>query len=264
MTKKFYVYYVTIEDVIVYIGKGNGNRYKHALSGISSVKAFNRLYVLNELHTVKCERLKWYYTSDEALVDEAKFIDEFKPAYNIRGKNENSAAYYEADILKYKEQAEHINTKRVSNKPNFNKIAKEYCFAMAMIESPEEDHKQQFYDKVNELLTYSDQLRKYHGVISPQNITSASYSMKKLDEMYDNITILRRIKDNPFNLEVNKTYTCDEIRTHIEKLFLTNQVTKIPKLTEMKNWYEYKPSTIMMNGNRTHAIKIIEIKKEPK
>ena len=48
MSEKYYVYCAYgVNNEILYIGKGSGNRYQHCNSGISSNKALNRYYFAN-------------------------------------------------------------------------------------------------------------------------------------------------------------------------------------------------------------------------
>lgn len=74
-----YLYMVLVEGVPRYIGKGVGNRYKHALSGTSSCLAFNaaffegmniRVYRSDELSNM---------SQDEATFREKRLISTFGP-----------------------------------------------------------------------------------------------------------------------------------------------------------------------------------------
>ena len=48
MSKKYYVYCAYgINDEVLYIGKGSGNRYQHCSSGASANRDLNRYYFTN-------------------------------------------------------------------------------------------------------------------------------------------------------------------------------------------------------------------------
>lgn len=74
MSKKYYVYCAYgINNEILYIGKGSGNRYQHCNSGISSNKALNRYYFNNgEGDCIRVEILYEYLSKKEASGIELK------------------------------------------------------------------------------------------------------------------------------------------------------------------------------------------------
>ena len=51
---KYYVYKVTVEDEIIYVGKGKGDRYKHATSGKSHNFKLNKFYFEHLLLSRPC------------------------------------------------------------------------------------------------------------------------------------------------------------------------------------------------------------------
>ena len=63
MSKNYYVYCAYgVNDEILYIGYGKGDRYKHCNNGMSSNKGLNRYYFLNgENECIRVEKLfeKW-------------------------------------------------------------------------------------------------------------------------------------------------------------------------------------------------------------
>lgn len=91
MKNKYYVYCVKLRGKIVYIGKGSGDRYKHALSGISHNKGLNELYFKHQLglgEEPTIHIIEYFSTSDKAYYAEAILIEELQPECNVRGKVE--------------------------------------------------------------------------------------------------------------------------------------------------------------------------------
>lgn len=144
---------------------------------------------------------------------------------------------------------------------SFTKLAKEYCqYHAALEEDLDIDNIKMYRDKINELLTYSDQLKKYDGVLKPSNITSAAYSMKKLDDLYDEIVMIKSMVSNPLKLELKKTYPLYYIKELTEKLYADTGISKKYKLPDLINWYEFSNSNLKINGEIVRSIKITGIK----
>ena len=90
MKKDYYVYTVTLDDIIIYVGKGKGKRSDHSVNGRSSNKELNRVYFEYELlgHSKPLVSLEVRLTESEALEREHTLIYTHKPRCN--------------DLLKYK------------------------------------------------------------------------------------------------------------------------------------------------------------------
>lgn len=71
---KYYVYFVCVNDKIVYVGKGSGDRYKHAVSGSSSVPELNKHFFsgdkieVYEVYSGLSEEDAFYYESEFVYV----------------------------------------------------------------------------------------------------------------------------------------------------------------------------------------------------
>lgn len=93
----YYVYFVYHKNEIVYIGKGNGNRYKHVTSGKSHVSGLNNLHFAGE--DLKVE----FYLEDAdenvALNVETDCIKKFKPKFNTA---KNKQLEYSSSISNFK------------------------------------------------------------------------------------------------------------------------------------------------------------------
>jgi len=73
--KSYYVYVVYVDAHPVYIGKGKGDRYKHAISGVSSCAELNRDYFANKY--IEVRKVYTDLTEQQALRFEDEFIGYF-------------------------------------------------------------------------------------------------------------------------------------------------------------------------------------------
>tara|TARA_R110000851_G_scaffold331643_2_gene506130 strand:- start:144 stop:674 length:531 start_codon:yes stop_codon:yes gene_type:complete len=82
---RYYVYHVTRRGIIVYVGKGQGDRHKHALSGKSHNVKLNTLwmrYILLEDVKPEVHIVQHFRTEDEAYYCEKKHISIYQPSCN--------------------------------------------------------------------------------------------------------------------------------------------------------------------------------------
>lgn len=82
---KYYVYKATLDSIVVYIGKGSGDRYKHLVSGISSNYDANKAHFSGQV--VDLEIVEYFECEDFAYKRETELIYELAPLWNyqIRG-----------------------------------------------------------------------------------------------------------------------------------------------------------------------------------
>ena len=87
MSKKYYVYCAYgVNNEILYIGKGSGNRWEHCNSGTSNNKQLNRYYFANgEDESMTVNIVKYFNNESEALKYESKLIKQHKPLFNTVG-----------------------------------------------------------------------------------------------------------------------------------------------------------------------------------
>ena len=84
---KYYVYHVLFDDEIIYVGKGQGNRYKHPTSGKSHNYNLNILWFRHILLSETKPITKIMYTFNlecDALSKEQQDISKYLPRCNIR------------------------------------------------------------------------------------------------------------------------------------------------------------------------------------
>lgn len=85
---KFYVYKVIYNDELVYVGKGQGNRYLHVNSGASHNKSLNELYYRCKYESTPLPEVILEYCDNEqiALDLEHHLIYTCKPEFNTQLK----------------------------------------------------------------------------------------------------------------------------------------------------------------------------------
>lgn len=144
---------------------------------------------------------------------------------------------------------------------SFTKLAKQYCQLMSELENCTDIVlRKELIENISNIINCSENLQKYHGVLNHTNITSSAYNMKKLDEMYNNKIIINKIKNNPLNLELGKIYTHSNIKKLLSILYNEHSIDKILKTTDIKQWYDYSPSTSLIDNIKVNSIKITNIK----
>ena len=83
VSKRFYVYFATFNNEIVYIGRGSQDRYKHVHSGCSHVYELNRHHFNNDYIECRIEYPDLSY--EESKEKELELIRLHRPAYNKTG-----------------------------------------------------------------------------------------------------------------------------------------------------------------------------------
>lgn len=78
--RKHYVYIVTVNGTVVYVGKGYGDRYLHTISGCSGNKELNRLYFAKAAMITEIYRDDM--TDEEARLLERELISQLRPSCN--------------------------------------------------------------------------------------------------------------------------------------------------------------------------------------
>lgn len=170
--------------------------------------------------------------------------------------------YSEHDTLELPDLSLH-HQKNLNKVFSFTVLSKKYCNLMKDYENIPLclfNERKELLDEINTIVSYSENLQKYHRVISPSNIASSGYNMKLLDSMYDDIMLLKNIKNNPLNLTENTVYELSYIKDKLWKLYIDNSIDKKPKTSDLDYWYDTKKSTVLKNNSTTTGIKIISIK----
>ncbi|TXG81242.1 MAG: hypothetical protein E6R13_06515 [Spirochaetes bacterium] len=150
-------------------------------------------------------------------------------------------------------------TKNLDRVFNFKKLCQEYTILQDKMNA---NCTQQEYDEYrcrrDEILLCSDDLSRYLSVLSYDRLSANGYNKQRLEKEYSDILFL---KNNDFktylSLEVNKSYSVDDLKCKIQSFYDINGVNKKAKTTDLDIFYEYKKTSL--TGN-VYGIKILGIK----
>jgi hypothetical protein len=150
-------------------------------------------------------------------------------------------------------------TKNLDRVFNFKKLCQEYTILQDKMNA---NCTQQEYDEYrcrrDEILLCSDDLSRYLSVLSYDRLSANGYNKQRLEKEYSDILFL---KNNDFraylSLEVNKSYSVDDLKCKIQSFYDNNGVDKKAKTTDLGIFYEFKNTKL--TGN-IYAIKILGVK----
>lgn len=144
---------------------------------------------------------------------------------------------------------------------SFKKLAIQYCQLMNDLDNCIDGNTRlSLKEEINTIISYSENLQKYHNILTPGNITSASYSKAKLDEMYDDIMLLKKINHNPLSLVNGSVYSVDDIKKKLNMLYVDLNISRKSNTKDLKIWYDVKVSSMKISGSVVSALKITAIK----
>jgi len=109
MENKYYVYTVSVDNEVVYVGKGKNDRAEHVTSGCSHNKGLNELYFRHKLLGEDLPLVEIYSSVSEnvALAEEHLLVKRYNPRCNSALKNTDVKLYNhwdDGDILRYMEE----------------------------------------------------------------------------------------------------------------------------------------------------------------
>ena len=105
----FYVYLVFVDGALRYIGKGKGDRFKHAVSGASSVPELNKDHFTGKYIEVRVAYGNYNLSEQQAIQLESDFIGTAHSNYNGSGEGLYNKAfpkkwsYWDMDFHEYSE-----------------------------------------------------------------------------------------------------------------------------------------------------------------
>ena len=147
MCKKYYVYCAYgINDEVLYIGKGSGNRYQHCNNGASANRDLNRYYFTNgEEGSITVKILHHFDDDKSALQCEKDLIIKHKPLYNTDFCKKTTRK-----VKNWQNREDVIGCLERGYKVDFSRLLKKYIQAIEdndtglveMIEHKSEEHKQ--------------------------------------------------------------------------------------------------------------------------
>lgn len=243
------IYYTTYKDVIVYIGAGQPNRYKHTTSGVSHVYQLNKLH-FTDPENVNTTILKGCVSLEEALEEETKLIKEFKPKFNNSGlSSDERYSINKKEIEKYAGFCVPVITDY--KYPIYNTIMNG--------REPSVKEAMNFY---SDILTDNEVLYKAFPLFKEwidSGVTLANMSTIKNKDQIQQLAISLRekakISTDDFPFKAKQVYSKAEIKNTIQKFYDSKNIKIKAKATDIKKWYSVANT---LNKARESSFKIIK------
>jgi hypothetical protein len=249
MNIKYYVYAAFgVNDELLYIGKGSGNRYKHCLSGASNCRDINRYYFQNgEAGCIRVKILKKLLSNNEALHYEIAKIKKLKPLFN--SDHNNKVRYIQSIVEKYSDKERFEKGYKV----DFARMMNEY------IKSIEEGDL-----GTTEMIQQKSNLHKeYVDVLGIERIKSLGSNKTKLTNAY-NLAIKfsdnnLEIKSRLSSLRVGGKYTSADIVNLLQGSYDTLGIDRLAMSNDIKNYFIVSKTQVVSDtdGKRKQGFKII-------
>lgn len=145
--------------------------------------------------------------------------------------------------------------KNLNIKINFSKLCQEYIKIQTILKVDSSNIEAQH--QLNEILESSDDLLRYSKVIPLSRFSSLGFTKTSLETEYEILTGLKKISTKKIcGLSINSIYTSEEIKHELQEIFIKNNISKKPKIADLKEFYDIKLTT----KNNQSAYKIIGIK----
>lgn len=140
------------------------------------------------------------------------------------------------------------NLKRVFN---FKDLAKEYVKTLEELEIEPNDIENQ--QKISEILDNCEEIKKYHGVLTPKDYKKCVYVKKRLNDRYNEVIVLSKITKKDFKLKVGAVYSGTYLKNEIQRVYNIYDLDVTAKASDIKNWYEVKNTTQVSNNTKKHV-----------
>ena len=128
--KLYYVYVVFVDGQLKYVGKGKGDRYKHAVSGASSVSELNRDHFSGKYIEVRIVHPDQWLTECEAIKMEMDYIGtalDLVGCDNLYNKAfPNKYHFWDIDLYEYSKRIVSNNASKVNMQRYFEENGLEY------------------------------------------------------------------------------------------------------------------------------------------
>lgn len=246
---KFYVYVAYgVNNEILYVGKGSGNRYKHCLSGASNCSAINKYYFQNgESGCISVDILKYFSSNKEALKYEVDKIAALTPLFN---SDHNGKVRDRKTLVEQYTDKERLEKGYVVD---FSRMMNEY------IKSIEDGDL-----GTTEMIEQKSNLHKeYVDVLGIDRIKSLGSNKTKLTNAY-NLAIKfsdnnLEIKSRLSNLRVGKKYTSTDIVNLLQSCYDDLNIDRKAVSNDIKSYFIVSKTQVVSteDGKRKQGFKIV-------
>ena len=250
MSKKYYVYCAYgVNNEILYIGKGSGNRYQHCNNGASANKDLNRYYFTNgEEGSITVKILHHFDDDKSALQWEKDLIIKHKPLYNTDFCKKTTRK------VKNRQNREDVITcLERGYKVDFCRTLKKYIKA---IESDDVGLCEMIESKSNEYKSVVDVLGidkiKAIGLNKTKIMTAYNIALKFND---NNTEIKHKLKQ----LKVGEKYTSSFILMLLQNAYDVLGVDRKAVSSDIKNYFVVNKTQVKgSDGKRKQGYLIVD------
>lgn len=235
-----------VNQEILYVGKGNKDRYKHCIDGASSNKDLNRYFFSNgEDGSIVVKIDKYFNCSEDALTYEQECITKLKPPFNKLG-SENFSAKKTTDIP--------IEDRlRYGYSIDLSKLIKLYIKAIK-----DEDFK--FINLVDE---FNPIVKDYIDVLSEERILKVGFNITKLQKLYNEINCFEKSKTTVTHeilqiIVIGERYSLSQITQILYEAYKKVDYSKNVKSTDIKNYFNVQDVWMTIDGKRCKGYFILE------
>ena len=251
MKGKFYVYVAYgVNNEVLYVGKGKGERYKHCLNGASNCREINQYYFQNGCDgSIKVEILNYFNSDEEALSFEKEKIFEMLPLFNkdhnpSRSTNRIFEKRSKLPILERLENGEKVDFSRLMRK-YINAVESGDLKTINMIQKRSEIHKQ------------------YVSILGISKVKSIGYNKTKLSNAY-NLAIKfsqsnQEIKSNLKKLKIGGKYTSAHIISLLQSVYNELGIDRKAVSNDIKNYFNVAKTQVVcpVDGKRKQGFRIV-------
>lgn len=248
MNMEYYVYQARgLNGVLLYIGQGSGNRYKHCNSGVSNNLELNRYYFTYGSDSITVNFLSFFKTKGEALKYEKSCIEKLKPLFNKDHNGKKKTISFKPTELTIEERFER------GIKIDFCVVLRKYIQSIEdgdvglteMIEARSEMHKQ------------------FVEVLGVDKIKSIGLHKTKLTNAYNlavkfnenNLTIRSLLK----GLRVGGKYTSAVITNTLQEAYDQVGINRKAVSNDIKNYFTVEKTQVVNpeDGKRKQGFKLL-------
>ena len=241
---KYYVYVAYgVEEEVLYVGKGSGERYRHCLFGGSTNPDINRYYFQNgEFGSITVNKDEHFETDEEALEHEKYLIKTLKPLFNT-------------------DHVEKEGKPLLRSLSVFEKISLGYVVDYRVIMKQYIEAKETGDEKTAEFIELHNPICKRHlSLVPPDKIKALKYRKKDVEVEYE--TKLK--KDNKFydvieflNYKEGDVISGKDVVAAIKDCYKKLEISGTVSSRTIREYYNVKDKFFCQNGKNCRGYQIV-------
>lgn len=244
--KEYYVYCAYgLNDELLYVGKGQGLRWKHCISGTSHCKGLNEYYFKNGGEaSIRVVREFLFDTDEEALKCEIEVIKERNPIFNKDHTKTDRVLIKELPLV------ERIQLGYVVD---YRDVMKTYLSAL-------ENNERTFINLIDNIFPeYSVHVE----CLGAKKIKALKYRKKDVEQEYN----LVKLKDSKFfdvvksiPVQSGDIVSVKEAKEMVSTAFNDTGIKKKVTAKVFEDYFHVEHKVITINGIRQRAYKVLSVK----